>query len=437
MPERVKPAQSPPLAVIAPFFLTAPIGLLVAGYLATGSGHEVFVAINTHRTVAMTHALILGWASFFLFGASYQLGSAVLGGGGLGQRSARIQLGLHAAAVAIFVPAIIRWELWLMAVGGGLAVVSFLLFAWNLLRILLRTPRSSHPRSYMLVGLACLIAGISLGLTFVGNFEHRWFQPSLGRLAAHAHLGLAGWLGLTIMGVSYQLVPMFNIVQRARPRLAMTVLIWTATGTAIFALAMATDPPQGMRFALAAGLAAGPALWLGEQLHLLFKRSRRKLDFHGQATFVSLGFLAATIVLGLAAAWGGSLHRADAPAALPLAYGAVGIVGWVGVTIIANSYKIMPFLIWYHRYRPRIGQAPVPLVKDLVPEWWAQANLALHSAGAIVIVAAALTANQAAFHAGGVVLIASALAHLGGMAFMFLPKRSSRSAQTTMRGASV
>src|SRR5690606_11773422 len=129
--------------------------------------------------------------SFFLFGASYQLGSAVLGGGGLGQRSARIQLGLHAAAVAIFVPAIIRWELWLMAVGGALAVVSLLLFAWNLLRILVRTPRSSHPRSYMLVGLAFLIAGISLGLTFVGNFEHRWFQPSLGRLAAHAHLGLA------------------------------------------------------------------------------------------------------------------------------------------------------------------------------------------------------------------------------------------------------
>ncbi len=435
MPERVTPAQSPPLAVIAPFFLLAPIGLLAAGYLATGAGREVFVAINTHRTVAITHALVLGWASLFLFGASYQLASAVLGGGGLSGRSARLQLLLHATAVGIFVPAIMRWELWLMSIGGSLAVASFLLFAWNLLRVLLRTPRSSHPRSYMLAGLTFLVVGITLGLTFVGNFEHGWFRPSLGRLAAHAHLGLAGWIGLTIMGVSYQLVPMFNIVQRARPKLPLTVLIWTATGTAMFALAMATDPPQGVRFALAIGLAAGPALWLGDQLHLLFKRSRRRLDFHGQATFVSLAFLAATLVLGLAAAWGGTLHRSDAPAALPLAYGAAGIIGWVGTTLIANSYKILPFLIWYHRYRPRLGQSPVPLVKDLVPEWWAQANLALHSAGAIIIVAAALDANAAVFHAGGVVLITSAIAHLGGMAFMFLPKRSSRSAQSTMRAS--
>ena len=433
MPERVTPAQSPPLAVIAPFFLIAPLGLLAAGYLATGAGNEVFVAINTHRNVAMTHALVLGWASLFLFGASYQLASAVLGGGGLNRRLALLQLGLHASGVAVFVPAIMRWEIWLMATGGSLVVLSFSLFAFNLVRVLLRTPRHSHPRTYMLVGLAFLVAGISLGLTFIGNFEHRWFQPSLGRLAAHAHLGLAGWIGLTIMGVSYQLVPMFNIVQKARPRLPLTVLIWTATGTALFALVMAADPPQGVRFALAVGLAMGPALWLGDQLHLLIKRSRRRLDFHGQATFVSLAFLAVTLALGIASAWGGSLHRADAPAALPLAYGAAGIIGWVGTSLIANSYKILPFLIWYHRYRPRIGQAPVPLVKDLVPEWWAQVNLGLHAAAAAVIVIAALTASQGLFHTGGLILAASALVHLSGMAFMFLPKRSSRAAHTGMR----
>jgi hypothetical protein len=222
-------------------------------------------------------------------------------------------------------------------------------------------------------------------------------------------------------------------VQKARPRLPLTVLIWTATGTGLFALVMALDPPQGVRLALAFGLAMGPALWLGDQLHMLFKRSRRRLDFHGQATFVSLAFLAVTLALGLGTAWGGSLHRSDAPAALPLAYGAAGIIGWVGTSLIANSYKILPFLIWYHSYRPRIGQAPVPLVKDLVPEWWAQGNLALHSAATTAIIVAALGAHQGLLHAGGVVLVVSALVHLGGMAFMFLPKRSSRAAHTGMR----
>ena len=120
MPLKVTPAQSPPLWVIAPFFLLAPLGLLTAGYLATGAGREVFVAINTHRTVAMTHALVLGWAGLFLFGASYQLASAVLGGGGLSPRWARIQLLVHLSAVLVFVPAVMRWELWLMAAAGSL-----------------------------------------------------------------------------------------------------------------------------------------------------------------------------------------------------------------------------------------------------------------------------------------------------------------------------
>ena len=435
MPERVTPAQSPPLAVIAPYFLLAPIGLAIAGYLSLSAGREVFVAINTHRTVAMTHTLILGWASLFLFGASYQLASAVLGGAGLRQRLAQAQLLIHVAGYITFVTAILRWEVWLMAAGGSLVVCSFLLFVVNVAGVLWRTPRRSHPRTYMLVGLVFLVVGIAVGLAFVGNFEYRWFARSMGTLAAHAHLGLAGWMAITLMGVSYQLVPMFNIVQKVKPRAPLTVLWLTAGATAVFALVMPFDPPRAARFALALGLAAGPTLCLGDQLRLLFGRSRRRLDFHGQATFVSLGFLALTLVLGLAAAWGGALHRSDAPASLALAYGAAGVVGWIGTALIGNSYKILPFLIWFHRYRPRMGQAPVPLVKDLVPEWWAQANLALHSVAALVIVAAALTAESGLLHAGGSILIASASAHLGGMAFMFLPKRSSRASHSGIRAS--
>ncbi len=436
MAARVSAAQSPPLAIIAPFFLLAPAGLFVAGYLATGAGAEVFVAINTHRTVAMTHALVLGWASLFLFGASYQLASAVLGGGNVNRTAARLHLVMHAVGVTLFVTALMRWEVWLMATGGGLVVASFLVFAGNLFTILRRTPRQSHPRSYMLVGLLFLVAGISLGLTFVGNFEHRWFLPSMGRLAAHAHLGLVGWMGLTIMGVSYQLVPMFNIVQKVKPRMPKAVLWLTAAGTVAFALVMATDPSRELRMLLALGIAIGPLLWMWDQLRLLWGRSRRKLDFHGQATFVSLAFLAMAIALGLAAAWGGSLHRPQSPASLPLAYGVMGLLGWMGTALLANSYKILPFLIWYHRHRPKMGIEPVPLVRDLLPERWPQLNLVLHAGAVVTVAAGALMADETVFRAGGALVALSAALHLGGMVYMFLPKHSSRGPVRTNREVS-
>lgn len=425
MTARVAPANSPPLGLVAPFLLLAPLGLVAAGTLIATAGDDTFAAINAPHTVAITHALVLGWVTTLMMGALYQLGAAVIGGRLLSEPLARAQLVLHVGAVALFTWAVEGWRTDVMPIAGSLVILSFALFAANLAHALLTSANASLPRLGAGLGLSWLAVTGGIGLTYALAVSQAWFPITLGRLAAHAHAGLAGWLALTLMGVSFQLVPMFNVA-KAKPRHGTAILYGTAAATAVFALAMAFDPPWPVRVVLALMLAAGPSAASFELVRLMRARSKRRLDIQGRGTFVSISFLAATVVLGLLAAIGEPVAPGGEPARVLLAYGIVGIGGWMGCAMIGNSFKILPFLLWYHRYRPRVGIAPVPVVGDIYSETLATIALASHAFSVAWLAVAALAGSMLGLHAGGVLLALSAVLHCAGLAHTLLPKTSSR-----------
>jgi hypothetical protein len=54
-------------------------------------------------------------------------------------------------------------------------------------------------------------------------------------------------------------------------------------------------------------------------------------------------------------------------------------LGFVGLVVSGMLYKILPFLVWTHRYAPQVGRTKVPLLKDMLDE--RAANLAGVSLG--------------------------------------------------------
>jgi hypothetical protein len=48
-----------------------------------------------------------------------------------------------------------------------------------------------------------------------------------------------------------------------------------------------------------------------------------------------------------------------------LAYAALALGGWASLTIAGMMLKIVPFLVWYRVYGPRVGREPVPSLPDL------------------------------------------------------------------------
>ena len=437
MSANVTATRSPALGLIAPFFLVAPLGLVAAGLLLAGANRDSFIAVNLPRNVAVTHAIVIGWLTTTMMGAVYQLAPAVIGGPLWSLRMARVQLLLHVCAVPLFVWALPGWHLIWMSIGGTALYLSLTLFALNAAFSLRRGSRWSLPRAYVAASIGFLAVTMTVGITYLGALQpaHAWFGITLGRVSAHAHLGLVGWLALTVMGVGYQLVPMFNLVKQPAPRFGWAVLAVTAGATLVFAATLPFDPPPAVRPILAALLAAGPALWGVDQVLLMHRRARRRVDIQGRATWLAVAFLAVAIPLVLAASLGNPLTTPDEPARWLLAYAAAGLLGWMGSTLIGNSYKILSFLIWYHRYRPLVGREPVPVAAEIYSEQAATAVLAANAAGAALLVVAALSGRLELLHTGGLVLAGAGAAHAVTMAVMFLPRTARRAAvaSTTRR----
>lgn len=433
----VSPANGPPFDVVAPFFVAAPLGLVAGGAILAGAGGDTLLAANAPRLVAVTHALVLGWLTLSIMGALYQLGPAVLGGRIRWPRLLRFQFWLHVVSVAVFVPSFAAWNItWVSAAGVGM-VVSFILFLIAAFPAVSAFRPGSLPRAFVSVALVFLIATGSVGITYAGTLEHMWFPVTLGRLSGHAHLGLLGWLGLVLMGVSYQVVPMFNLVKERAPRFGWAALIITATAAAVGSTVLMSDPSREVRLVVAGAMAAGPMLWAWDMLAMLNARFRRRLDIQGRATYVSLAFLAGAVVVGLLAATGADAAPGGEPGRLHLAYGALGIAGWAGVTLIGNSYKVVPFLTWYHRYRQLAGTQRVPMVADLYDSRVAHAVLAAHALGVVLVATGALVGELLLVRAGGTFLAASGAGLFLSLLSITVRRPSARAATPTPRGITV
>ncbi|MGB4861598.1 MAG: hypothetical protein WBO97_03990 [Tepidiformaceae bacterium] len=431
----VRVRESPPLGVIAPFFLAAPLGLAIAGFILMRVDDTAFLAVNIPHLVAATHATVLGWLTLAIMGAIYQLGPSVFGGHLVSLRLARYQFIVHIASVVCFIPAIYTWNTYWMAGAGVGVVISFILFLINAIPAIAWFRRGSMPRMFISVALLFLIAGASFGITYVGDLEHGWFPITQGRLSGHAHLGLVGFLALVLMGVSYQTVPMFQVVRRGAARFERPVLIITTVAASSGALIFMTDPPPLVRVGIAIALAAGPALWIADVVRMLRSRSRRMLDVHTRATVVSLAFLVAAIVVGIAAAGGEALSPGGQPARLQLAYGILAIGGWGGSTLIGSSFKIVPFLVWNARYLHLAGREPVPSIADLSSERWNHATLGLHSLAVAVLAAGALGGQLVVVHIGGLLLAGAGLSHcLALVSVVFHHPASRASDSAPMKG---
>jgi hypothetical protein len=71
---------------------------------------------------------------------------------------------------------------------------------------------------------------------------------------------------------------------------------------------------------------------------------------------------------------------------LTLVYGFMIIVAYISTLIVGQMYKIVPFLVWYHKYSSKVGIEKVPMLKDLFSEKLAELNLYLMCVGIIISV---------------------------------------------------
>jgi len=428
---------SPPLAAPLRFFLTAPAFAMAAGLLLAATGTDGLASRWSPTTLALTHLMTLGFLGMAMLGALIQILPVVAGVAVAGTaRTARgVHLLLTAGTIAL-VAGFLRGE-------SRLFLAAMLMlgaaFTWFVVAAAIGARRGGvagpTPRGIRLA-LAALVVTVALGLALAAAFGGLAVLPaslagrdladlSLPTLAhVHALWGLGGWVGLLVIAVAYQVVPMFQVtadypgaMRRWLPAaLLASIALWTAAIVCGPALSGAIRAPDAATEGtasdlstlvtwLSAGAAAiGYALFAAVTLRLLWRRKRPKLE----ATTL-FWYLGASALLGCALVWmlGAFRPLLRESAAWPLALGILAIVGFAASVVNGMLYRIVPFLVWYHLQTAVAGtRIRVPNARDLIGQRAMLGQFVLQVVAIFLLVAATLRPEHFA-RAAGIILLLS------------------------------
>jgi hypothetical protein len=357
--------------------------VLIAPELAAG-------AYLAPRVAAVTHLFTLGWITTSIMGALYQFLPVALGEPIRSMRVAHASFALYVPGLAAFVGGLVFGASTLMVLGAATFGTGVLLFAGNLAATL----HAAKRRDVTWWALACadgfLVITLVLGSALAGNL--RWSYLGDNRLPAlgvHLHVALSGWVLLVMIGVAHRLMPMFLLSHGANERFARAAVALVASGAGLLAF-LHHAPPLLSRWVPAVLIAAGCIAFLLQARSFYAHRHRPALDPGMRLAAAALVTFALGVVLGWPVLFSVATPR------LVTAYIVAVLLG-ISLFVAAHYYKIVPFLVWYHRFGPLAGKRPVPRVSELYSARLAALAGAGLVTGAVgLIVSIALGAGDAA-----------------------------------------
>lgn len=356
----INPAKSPPPALPLAHFLGGAAALVLLQPLLLAKAPMIFADFRFQpATLAAVHLFTLGWATSVMMGAFYQLAPVILLTETPPWRPAAASGLLFGTGAALLILGFYRYDTQLIIPGGSLAALGVLLFGWLMVRTMRTSKAWTLTGTYMVTALAFLGVTVLWGLTMALNLRYGFLGgiARTDRLGAHLALGLGGWFLLTIIGVSYQLLPLFLHAPRGDGRPARWALGFMAGGLGLTFAALALGLPGPLTAACLLPVAAGAAIFGRDLAGIVRRRRYAQIDLGMRYALTGFGFLALALLLTLMAVSGlvPALRRGPGPALAVW----MGLPGFVATMILGMLYKIVPFLLWRRRWRSRQGP-PTP-----------------------------------------------------------------------------
>lgn len=349
------------------------LGLGIAGSVAVAAA-LLAVAWNFDghhfqaRFLGVVHLAVLAWLLPISFGAMLQLLPVIFEKPLASERAAWAALVIFLAGATGFVAHVSVLNTGPgLPISAGVLATGVWLYAVNLARSALQNPKKvrSLTGGFVLSALGWLAFAATLGLLLALNLWRPYLTVNhLVALRAHATSAGLGFFGLLIMGVGFELLEMFLLSHGAPPRPGWVALIATNAGLALLC-ADALWGPWGSAAPLGAASAGVGALGFAWRVREIFKRRIKKhLDASAWMTAASTGCLVLAVGAGLvvlSADLEPQLHER-----VVLAFGVLAIPGFMGFVVVGQLYKIVPFLVWMHRFSGLVGLRKVPAASELL-----------------------------------------------------------------------
>jgi hypothetical protein len=377
--------QAPPISVPYRFFLVAPWFGVMAGVLLAWSGADAFASRWTPEALALTHLIALGFMLQAMSGALFQFIPVAVGGNVWRPKLvANTVQPLLLLATLLLVAGLLYGHpgllsaavpLFLLAVGGFVTAVALALW---------QTPATGMTLWAMRMAIGGLAVTVLLGSLLAEALARGLAIPIVQLTNIHLAWGLGGWALMLLAGVSYHVVPMFQLTRPyplwfARgfgPLLLLLLLAWSGQ---YFLDDLRWPAAIGLPLLAVFSAYGAMTLWLQ------YTRRRKIHD----AT--SLYFRVAMLSLLAFAISGTAFFLVPAIGDDPRTVVWLGVLAFAGVFVSAITgmmYKITPFLNWLHLQRLGAPMSAVPNMKKMIPAEAMTGQLRLHVLALLLLLAA-------------------------------------------------
>jgi hypothetical protein len=351
-------------------YLLTSLGFWVLFNLGTLLWHQHFQVFYFREPyiLALTHLAALGWLTTGLMGIMYATLPATLGVRPHSLRMAHVQYWLQVVGIAGLA---LTMSLMPQARGrvvfGLLTLGALVIFVHNMAATVGRGRAWHVPEAHFVMAVFYLAITGLIGMSYVFYLNSNYMPQTMTHVKVHAHFAGLGWLALTLMGLTYKLLPLELGAERVSQRwsLAASVLInvvfwavffgyaydWPALRIVAATLALAGVACHTLQVRAIAQRA--PDLSLHHRRFLPNLWSRRKpspvLGEGGDEVLSSsLPYTHASCLFGgvtaLLAIWLTAGASGDSFAA-EYAYGYAAGAGWFGLYVTGQTVWLIPLLL--------------------------------------------------------------------------------------------
>jgi len=349
---------APPFRLIAPYFI---FGILfyIGSILYL---FEINVSNLSHffpNTLSFIHIFLLGFVMMIIFGAMAQLVPVVLEVGHFAIDLYYIIYPLLTIGTLLMGYGFVSSPI-LLPFGGLIVLIAMGIFLFETLMTIQKVKKLNFVMKTVLIANIFLFCGLIFGIIMALGYGGIIVVNIEKYLIFHLFLTFFGYVGVTIMGMSLVLLPMFwlshgfswksieySLYSFILSVIAITLYIIFSSNLFLF-----------IGYAL---IIISVVLYLN-QIFIIYKtRVRKENDIYFKSIFFSYISLFIALLLGISFL---ILQNEK----LLLLFGWILLFGYIGNIITGHLYKIVPFLVWYQRFSPLIGKQKVPMLADMVPK---------------------------------------------------------------------
>ena len=362
--------QAPPIEVVLRlFFVGSLFGIVLS--LMLFFWHNELANISAPHTLAIIHTFTLGVMASFMLGALFQMMPVLCGV----HIKAPIDLSIRvyvtlSIGVIFLVTAFINGAVSLYILASIFLGYSLLISAYVMIKQLLSIKHSNSSRGMLLALVALSITAI-LGIILV--YIRAGFNLPFDYLAIksiHYSFGLFGWIALLIISVAFQVVEMFYVTPKYSEKYAKYITIALFSLLLLYAIMKYLDLGVAsiIPYILAIIVGINAAITL-----IKFKQKKRPINdasiFFWIVGMVSLMLFSITFLVGL-----------------PIFISAEFFAFFALSILFAMSYKIVPFLVWFHLNAK--GYFDAPMMHEVISPKYAKINFWIYLSSIILFLIA-------------------------------------------------